>query len=401
MEKIIEAHELKKIYGGRKVLDVEHIFVKPGEILTVLGPSGAGKSVLLRLLNLLEKPTSGKILFNGNEVQSLSGKDRVDASRRMAMLFQEPLLFKTTIFNNIAYGLKIRRKPRDITREKVESSLELVRLSGFEKKMPSTLSGGEAQRIALARAMVTEPSLLFLDEPFANLDRLIRRELQVEVKRILKENGLSAVFVTHDQEEAARMGDRIMILNKGRLVQEGTPIEVFYSPKSEFAARFVGMDNMLRGVVRGNDDGLVTIDVDGKLVEATGYAVVGETVNVGLRPEDITITPVICAGEPTSSRNALPGRVTDFEFAGPVVKVTVECPFKIISVITRRSYEELDINNGNEVCIRFKATSVNVFEISDEPHKMIDPPRHDETPPQDNKKRGNPVKRLLRHVNEK
>lgn len=400
MTKIIEAENLNKIYGERVILDIGGIDVETGEILTVLGPSGAGKSVLLRLLNLLEKPTSGKILFDGKEIQGLSGKEKLGVARNMAMLFQDPLLFSTTIYKNVAYGLRIRTMPAAEIREKVHGALELVKLTGFEKKMPFTLSGGEAQRIALARALVTEPKLLFLDEPFANLDRMIRMELQVEVKRILKEHGLSAIFVTHDQEEAARMGDRIMILNKGKVVQEGTPVDVFYRPKSEFAARFVGMDNMIEGTVTGNEEGLVTIDVEGNTLEATDYARVGDKVMVGLRPEDIVIVPESSLCDPASSRNCLVGSITGVEFAGPVVKIIIECPFKVVSVITRRSYEELGLSIGYRAGIRFKATSVNLFALAEEPATAVDSPLLKDQPHQS----GNLLRRAwdsLRHINEK
>lgn len=362
LDKVIEAVGLRKDYGRRTVLDIERISVEPGEILACLGPSGAGKSVLLRLLNLLEAPTAGRVLFDGGKVQGLRGRDRVEVCRRMAMLFQDPLLFSTTVAGNVAYGLKVRGVQAPRRRKRITSALETVRMPGFEGKHVSTLSGGEAQRVALARALVVEPELLLLDEPFASLDRLSRTALQADVRRILKENGLSAMLVTHDQEEAGRMGDRIVILNEGKVVQEGTADEIFYRPATEFAALFVGMENLLKGVVRGVEDGLTQVEVRGRVVETTCDAGVGERITMGLRPEDITLVPPEQVEAPASSRNAYRGRVTGVEYAGPTARVTVECPFQLVAVITRRSREDLGIAEGETVGLRFKATAAHIIE---------------------------------------
>ncbi|MBU4175249.1 MAG: ABC transporter ATP-binding protein [Actinobacteria bacterium] len=361
LEDVIRAIGLRKKYGERTVLDIETVSVGPGEILACLGPSGAGKSVLLRILNLLEAPTAGRILFEGGEVQGLRGKEMVAVSRRMAMLFQDPLLFSTTVRNNVAYGLKVRKVPASEREGRVASALEMVRLSGFEEKHVSTLSGGEAQRVALARALVVEPELLLLDEPFASLDRLNRTALQGEVKRILKENGLCAIFVTHDQEEAGRIGDRIVILDQGRIVQEGAAGDVFHRPSSEFAALFVGMENLYKGVVTGSDNGLTRVEVQGKFLESTCEAGNGERVTAGLRPEDVTLVPPEQIEAPASSRNAFKGRVVGVELAGPTARVTALCPFPVVALITRRSLEDMGIAEGKMVGLRFKATAVHII----------------------------------------
>ncbi|MBU4385803.1 MAG: ABC transporter ATP-binding protein [Actinobacteria bacterium] len=361
LEEVIEAVGLRKDYGERTVLDIERISVGPGEIVACLGPSGAGKSVLLRLLNILEASTAGRIFFEGREVQRLRGKERVAVSRRMAMLFQDPLLFSTTVRNNVAYGLKVRRVPPGERERRVASALEMVRLSGLEEKHASTLSGGEAQRAALARALVVEPGLLLLDEPFASLDRLNRGALQGEVKRILKDNGLSAIFVTHDQEEAGRIGDRIVILNKGKIIQEGTGGEIFHRPSSEFAALFVGMENLFEGLVTGREDGLTSVEVRGRVLETTCDAGEGERVTAGLRPEDVTLVPPEQLEAPASSRNAFQGRVSRVELVGPTARVTALCPFPVVALITRRSLEDLGIAEGETVGLRFKATAVHII----------------------------------------
>ena len=361
MKTILETSNLSKTYDGSKVLDVDEFSVEEGETLVFLGPSGAGKSVLLRILNLLEPPSSGNVRLGGEEILGLQGREKVKLARRMAMLFQEPLLFTGSVSRNVAYGLKVRGFPPSEIEKRVADALRAVRLVGFGERHVSTLSGGEAQRVALARAMVVEPEVMFLDEPFANLDRLNRDALQVEVGEILKRKGMTAVFVTHDQQEAARLGDRILVLDEGRIVQRGIPSEIFHEPATESVARFVGMDNIYGGVVTSAAGGLARVLIEGKEIEVVGERTEGETITIGLRPEDITLVPAAEAGSRVSSRNALVGNVSRIDAQGPTAYVTVDCPFPVRALITSRSLEELGINVGSEVGIRFKATAVHVI----------------------------------------
>ena len=361
MAPIIEARQLNKAYDGRVVLDIEHLAVELGEILVFLGPSGAGKSVLLRLLNLLEPPTSGKIMFKGEDVSDVAGGRGLEVRRQMVMLFQDSLLFKTSVEKNVAFGLGIRRLPRVEIKQRVSDAIELLGLAGLNDKEVSTLSGGEAQRVALARALIVEPEIIYLDEPFSDLDFLIRRRLQSEVRDIFKEKGLTSVFVTHDHEEAARMGDRIMVLNEGKIVQSGAPRQVFEQPESEFVAQFVGMENIYKGAVVSSEDGLAEVSVDGEVIEVVTDRGAGEAVTVGLRPEDVTIVPAVEVGSRASSRNALVGRVSSIEAQGPTAYVTVDCPFPVRAIITSRSLEELGLEVGSQAGVRFKATAVHLI----------------------------------------
>lgn len=334
----------------------------PEETLVVLGPSGSGKSVLLRILNLLEPPTAGTISFNGEEVHLLKRSRRLEVSRRMAMVFQDPLLFRGKVRDNVAYGLKVRGASTAEREARVDKMLEMVGLDGLSGNHVWTLSGGEAQRVAVARALVIEPELLLLDEPFANLDPPARRELQDETRNILHHSGRTAVFVTHDREEAARMGDRIMVLDGGRIAQEGSARDIFYQPESEFVARFVGVDNIYRGVVIGSSDGVARVSVEGGVLEAMSDRDSGARVTLGIRPEDVTLVPASEIGIPASSRNAFVGRVTGIELSGPVARVTIDCPFPLVALVTRRSLEELGIEVGAESGARFKAVAVAVIE---------------------------------------
>jgi len=358
---VLEATGLKKSYFGRSVVDVERVAVHKGETLVMLGPSGSGKSVLLRMLNLLEKPDEGTIVFNGEEVQGLEGSHRVAVARRMAMIFQDPLLFRGSVEQNVGYGLKVRRVHSAERAAPVKEALEVVGLGDMGGTYVSTLSGGEAQRVSVARALVLKPELLLLDEPFANLDTPTRHTLQHELKEILKAKGMTAIFVTHDQEEAARLGDRILVLHDGTIAQEGSARDIFYEPETEFVARFVGVDNIFTGKVVGAEGGHAEVSVDGTVFEALTDVKPGGEVMLGIRPEDVTLVPAGDIESPASSRNAFTGKVIDLELRGPLVWVHMECPFPLEALITRRSYEEMGIEAGAVMGARFKTVAVVVI----------------------------------------
>lgn len=347
---------------GRTVVDIDSLQVRQKETLVILGPSGSGKSVLLRMLNLLEMPTEGEILFEGREVQGLSGRERTALSQDMAMVFQVPLLFRGTVEQNVEFGLKIRGVPARRRVDLAREMLDIVGLSGLADSQISTLSGGEEQRVSLARALVLKPSVLFLDEPLANLDAPTRHSLQVELRQILRERGMTAVFVTHDQEEAARMGDRILVMHDGRIAQEGSARDIFYQPENEFVARFVGVDNIYRGEVAASvGDGHAEVTVDGATFEVLTNRDPGTPVILGLRPEDVTLVPAADIAAEASSRNAFVGKVVGVEIRGPIVWVTLECPFTLEALVTRRSFEEMGFDVGDDLGVRFKTVAVFVI----------------------------------------
>jgi tungstate transport system ATP-binding protein len=341
---------------------VERLEVQQGEVLAVLGPSGSGKSVLLRTLNLLERPSGGSVRFYGQDVTGLEGRERTAVTRRMAMVFQDPLLFHGTVAGNVAYGLKVRKVAAQERAGRIADMLAVVGLGDRSGAYVQGLSGGEAQRVAVARALVIEPEVLLLDEPFANLDAPTRRVLQEETREILRDRGMTAVFVTHDQDEASRMGDRILVLHDGSIAQEGGVREIFYRPATEFVARFVGMDNVYEGLVEACEEGLARVSVQGRELFAVAEIRRGEKVKVGIRPEDVTLVPADEVDRPTSSRNAFTGKVTDVEARGPVARVTVACPFPLVAAITTRSLDELEIAEGVEIGVRFKATALVIFQ---------------------------------------
>ena len=250
--------------------------VRDGEFLTLLGPSGCGKTTTLRIVAGLERPDSGRVLFGGRDVTGLRPYER-----NIGIVFQDYALFPhMTVFKNVAFGLEMKKLPREEVERKVKWALELVGLSGLENRYPEQLSGGQQQRVALARALVIEPEVLLLDEPLSNLDAKIRERLRSEIRRIQRELGITAIYVTHDQEEAMAVSDRIAVMNVGRIEQVGEPLELYYRPRTEFVARFLGTSNIIEleaenGVARlGNLE--FKVGVNGK-------------VRVFFRPESVVV----------------------------------------------------------------------------------------------------------------
>ena len=295
-------------------LEIGELIVEDGEFLTLLGPSGCGKTTTLRMIAGFERPDRGEILFDGRPVNDLPPYER-----NIGIVFQDYALFPhMTVFKNVAFGLEMKRFPKSEIERKVRWALEIVGLTGLENRYPEQLSGGQQQRIALARALVVEPEVLLLDEPLSNLDAKIRERLRGEIKRIQRELGITTVYVTHDQEEAMAISDRIAVMNFGKVEQVGRPLELYYRPKTEFVARFLGLSNIL------------------ELEAENGRACLGElcfdvgrdgTVRVFFRPESVYITPGDTA------------EVIDYELLPGRIRLRVEIDGK--SLIAERFLNEL------------------------------------------------------------
>src|SRR3989449_11150878 len=237
----LRLHAVRKNYGHVVAVDGIDLTVDEGEFFTLLGPSGSGKTTLLRLIAGFERPDSGKIELGGHDVTSVPPH-----RRETNTVFQDYALFPhMTVGDNIAYGLRVKGVPAAERRERVDRALRMVRLAGLDKRKPNQLSGGQRQRVALARAVINEPEVLLLDEPLGALDLKLRQGMQLELKRIQKQVGITFVYVTHDQEEALTMSDRLAVFNQGRIEQLGTPVEVYERPASDFVAGFIGVSNLL------------------------------------------------------------------------------------------------------------------------------------------------------------
>ncbi len=352
----LEIRDLVHRYDSRTVLSIDRLAVESGEVLVVLGPNGSGKSTLLRMIGLLEHPTSGQVLITGQDGWATGD---LNWRRKMASVFQEPLLFSGTVFDNVAYGLRLRRGPRAEIRMQVDQALEKLRISHLARRPSNKLSGGEAQRVALARALVIEPELLLLDEPLASLDPPTREGLLEDLQHLLAETDVTAVYVTHNRQEAMILGDRTAIMMDGQIVQLGSAQAVFASPVNEEVADLVGVETIIRGQVVSVADGLARIKVDGEEIEAVGEAEPGEEVLIFLRPENLMILEPKSVTK-TSARNYFEGKITKMTNLGALFRLTIDSCFPLVSFVTKKSVEEMDLSVGRTVGVAFKATGVHV-----------------------------------------
>ncbi|MCR5295565.1 MAG: ABC transporter ATP-binding protein [Lachnospiraceae bacterium] len=284
ISKIYQDPKTKKNFYAVKdtTLDIE-----PGSFVTLLGPSGCGKTTTLRMIAGFESPDEGEIYLGGEPINALTPN-----KRDTAMVFQSyALLPHYNIFDNVAYGLKLRKMDKAVIKEKVTGILKLVGLEGMEARMTNQLSGGQQQRVALARALVLEPGVLLFDEPLSNLDAKLRVSMRTEIRRIQQEAGITAVYVTHDQSEAMAISDKVIIMENGIVAQMGTPQEIYYHPKSEFVADFIGEANFLRGPLISRNGANGTADISGNKVDVAGVEghKVGDTCTLVLRPESALV----------------------------------------------------------------------------------------------------------------
>jgi tungstate transport system ATP-binding protein len=354
---LLQTTGLTHVYDGRSVLKDVDLKISSGEVFALIGPTGAGKTTLLRLLDLLEKPTFGNIHFDGVDVTS-SGRRRAETRRRMSFVQQRPIVFTMNVYDNVACGLRWRREEKETIRRKVDNALELVNLADYRNRNAKTLSGGETQRVAIARALVTEPELLFLDEPTANLDPVSTAKVEEVLAHVIQERKATIVMATHNMSQGQRLADRIGVLIGGKVLQIGSPNDIFCLPKNMEVAEFVGVENILKGVIVDKDDNLVTIQVNSSTVQAISDYDIGEAVYALIRPEDVTFT---LAKDRTSARNVFEGKITKIASVGPLARIEVDCGFPLLGVITKRSAEELGLKVGGRVHASSKATAVHII----------------------------------------
>ena len=312
----LELTDIQKRFGDVAAVQNFNLAADRGEFVSFLGPSGCGKTTTLRMIAGFEQPTAGTILVDGTDITR-----RPPNQRNVGMVFQSYALFPNmTVGDNIGFGLKVRRKPRASVREKVQELLRLINLPDKADRYPYQLSGGQQQRVALARALAIEPQVLLLDEPLSALDAKIRVALRKEIRSIQRQLGITTVYVTHDQEEALSLSDRVVVMNEGRIEQVGTPAEIYNFPATPFVASFVGTLNLIAGKVV--EAGAGRLSIDGQEIRAPGpitQARDGSTVTVAIRPEAIEL------GE-GGGTNRLQGTIEDVSFLGSIVRIRVRLP---------------------------------------------------------------------------
>ena len=311
---IVALKNVNKWYGNNHVVKDLNLEVPEGEFLTLLGPSGCGKTTTLRMIAGFEDASSGQI-----EVQGESVEEKEPYQRDVNTVFQSYSLFPhMNVFDNIAYGPRIRKVPKDQIKKDVEEMLRLVRMTGYEERKPDALSGGQKQRIAIARALINNPRVLLLDEPLGALDLKLRKQMQIELKRLQKKLGITFIYVTHDQEEAMSMSDRIAVMKDGIILQIDSPIEIYDRPNCRFVADFIGESNIMSGKVLEIEGELMTVATpDGNVqTKGTGFAA-GEEIDISVRTEYLS-----CSSKP-ADRFSIKARIRDFTNMGTVIKTSV------------------------------------------------------------------------------
>ncbi len=358
MEKVkkgIRLDHISKIYKdpktGKNFYAVKdtNLEIEPGSFVTLLGPSGCGKTTTLRMIAGFESPDEGEIYLGDEAINALTPN-----KRDTAMVFQSyALLPHYNIFDNVAYGLKLRKVPKDEIKRRVTEILELVELSGMEARMTNQLSGGQQQRVALARALVIEPSVLLFDEPLSNLDAKLRVSMRTEIRRIQQRVGITAVYVTHDQSEAMALSDKIIVMNKGVVAQMGTPQEIYYHPADEFVADFIGEANFLRGKMTGKEGSYAFLDVEGNSVKvpAREGMNMGEEYTVVLRPEAASL----------ADNGGIPCEVVLSCFMGSYQNYHVKVGDTVVKLEEHNPKNKKIYAVGDKCSLVFEADSVHVL----------------------------------------
>lgn len=332
---LLTLKQLSKTYGDNKVLDTFDLTIFDGEFFTLLGPSGCGKTTVLRMIAGLEEADSGAIHLAGELISNLPAEQRP-----VNTVFQSYALFPhMTVFENVAFGLKMSKVPKSEIKPRVMEALDMVRLADFAQRKPAQLSGGQQQRVAIARAVVNRPKLLLLDESLSALDYKLRQQMQMELKRLQRKLGITFVYVTHDQEEALSMSDRVVVMHQGKVQQLGTPREIYEQPASLFVARFIGEINHLDGVIVAVEGHQYQVKVEGMqwALHAEHNFTVGDKVNVLLRPEDLRVEYL----EDADNSQALVGKIVERNYKGKTLDSIIRLPSGA-ELITSEFFDEDD-----------------------------------------------------------
>lgn len=349
---ILTIRDIEKDFSGTPVLRGINLSVERGEFITLLGASGCGKTTTLRIIAGLETPDNGTVILEGEDVTQTAPN-----KRNVNTVFQSYALFPhMNVEANIGYSLRIQRRPKKEIKQDVKKMLELVQLPGYEKRMPGELSGGQRQRVAIARAVISQPKLLLLDEPLGALDLQLRRQMQMELKRLQKKLGITFIYITHDQEEALNMSDRIVMMKEGRFEQIGTPSEVYDLPKTAYVAQFVGTSNIINGSVTKTDGEIVSFEGPagrGRFHSRGVQYAQGAPVTLALRGEQTSLGQADPINEADSPCQGLKGVVREKNFSGGMLHIAVALKNGAEFVCNRHGLD-FDITPGSKVNITWE-----------------------------------------------
>lgn len=355
---ILRAENILLKKNERYILNINSFTLYKGAIKTIIGENGAGKTTFLLTLASLITPNSGNVFFNGMKIFShISAKEY---RKKIAIVFQENLLLNDSVFNNVAVGLTFRKFSSSDIKNKVDDILSLLNITHLKNQKAKTLSGGEAKRVCIARALVIDPEILFLDEPFSSLDAVSKEGIIFDLAKIIKERKISTLLVTHDRYEALRLSDSIVVMDSGRIIQEGSKEEIINYPKNTFVASFVGIENILEGVVVKQNNGDFLAKVQDKFIEGTGDFNVNTKLLLCIRPENIFLS-LEPKNSMTSVRNFFFGTIKEINDYGHIYRITVDCGFLLVSYITKNSFKQMSLSLNDKIYAGFKATAVHAI----------------------------------------
>ena len=344
----IRISQVVKLFGAVTAVDRADLAVRDGELFTLLGPSGCGKTTLLRLLAGFYQPDAGEIRFGDRVVSGLPPYER-----NIGMVFQNYALWPhMTVADNVGYGLRLRKLGRAEVERRVQGGLAKVNLAGYEARYPGQLSGGQQQRVALARALVLNPDILLLDEPLSNLDAKIRVQVRAEIRRLQQELRITTIYVTHDQEEALSLSDRVAVMKDGRVLQVGAPKELYERPRTRFVADFVGTNNLVPGQVRERTRGQLVVETSLGRLRAIADAAVSNRCVLAIRPENVAL-----GGDAQGDGNVVHGRVAFVSYLGNTVRYDVEAAGgQILKADVRDAWHHEPLAIGREIAVTFPAS---------------------------------------------
>ncbi|NWF86538.1 ABC transporter ATP-binding protein [Candidatus Bathyarchaeota archaeon] len=352
MSFIAELRNVAKTFDGIVALDSINLQIREKEILALLGPNGSGKTTLLKILAFLEKPLKGEIFFRGKKATE---KNMEQLRKESTMVFQKTILFNTTVYNNVAYGLNVRKLPKNKIHEEVKNALKLVKLEGFEKRQAKKLSGGEQQRVALARALVLNTKFLLLDEPTANLDPKNALLVEEIIENVNHESGATIIIATHNMFQAKRLPHRVALIMNGKISEIGTPAEIF-GKLSKTLASFAAAENVFTGTAKITEEGTTLVDIgNGVIVEATLRN--SGKISIFISPEDIILSKTRFA---SSARNIFTGKIVEILDLDSIVRLKVDVGKPFTVQITKRSFNDMGLNVNMDVYLAFKASSVQI-----------------------------------------